>query len=52
MPATIALVTSFGATAPGISTAPMTTSACATDSSIWRLDDMSNVTRPPSTSSR
>ena len=28
-----------------MSTAPMTTSASATDSSIWRLEDMSSVTR-------
>ena len=29
----------------------MTTSASATDSSIWRLEDMRSVTRAPSTSS-
>ena len=46
MPATIARVTSFGATAPGISTAPITRSASATASWISRLDDISSVTRP------
>ena len=52
MPATMSRVTSFGASAPGMSTAPITTSASATDSSICRLDDIRSVTRAPSTSSR
>ena len=53
MPATISRVTSFGASAPGISTAPITTSASATDSSICRLEDMSEPDpRRESTSSR
>ena len=34
---------SFGASAPGISTAPITRSASATDSSICRLDDISEA---------
>jgi hypothetical protein len=45
-------VTSFGASAPGMRTAPITTSACFSDSSICRLDDMRRLTRPCSTSSR
>ncbi len=52
MPAIISRVTSFGASAPGISTAPITRSASSTDEAIWRLEDMSSDTRPESTSSR
>ena len=52
MPPIISRVTSFGASAPGMSTAPITTSASATDSAICRLDDISSVTRPERISSR
>ena len=38
MPAIISRVTSFGATAPGISTAPITRSASSTDAAICRLE--------------
>ena len=48
----ISRLMSFGARAPGMSTAPMTTSACAIVYSIWRLDDMSRLTRPERISSR
>ena len=50
--ATISLVINRGASAPGISTAPITTSASRTDSSIWRLDDIKRLTRPDRISSR
>ena len=45
-------VTSFGASAPGMSTAPMTASASATDSSICSEEDIISVTRPERISSR
>ena len=51
LPKTMPRVISFGAFAPGISTAPITTSASATDSSICRLDDISRLTRPERISS-
>ena len=38
MRAIISRVTSFGASAPGISTAPITRSACSTDAAISRLE--------------
>ena len=43
---------SFGAFAPGISTAPMTTSASRIDSSSWSVDDITRLTRPERISSR
>ena len=43
---------SFGARAPGMRTAPITTSACMIVCSISRLDDMSRLTRPERISSR
>jgi hypothetical protein len=43
---------SFGATAPGIRTAPITTSASTIDSSIWSADDITRLTRPERISSR
>ena len=52
IPETISRVISFGASAPGMSTAPMTRSDSATDSSICSAFDISSVTREPSTSSR
>ena len=45
-------VMSFGALAPGMRTAPMTTSASLIDSAICRLDDMTRLTRPERMSSR
>src|SRR3954471_22906714 len=52
MPRTISRVISFGATAPGMSTAPITTSASRSDSSIWSVEDITRLTRPERTSSR
>ena len=46
MPRIISRVTSFGATAPGISTAPITRSASSTDAATCRLELISSVTRP------
>ena len=43
---------SFGATAPGISTAPITTSASTIDSSICNVEDITRLTRPERISSR
>ena len=43
---------SFGARAPGISTAPMTTSTSRIDSSIWSVFDMTRLTRPDRICSR
>ena len=48
----ISRVISFGARAPGISTAPMTRSASCTDSWIWSSFDMASVMRPSSIISR
>ncbi len=48
----ISRVTSFGARAPGTSTAPITTSASAIDDSICSVDDMTRLTRPERISSR
>ena len=52
MLAIISRVTSFGATAPGISTAPITRSASSTDAATCRLELISSVTRPERISSR
>ena len=51
MPLTIARVTSFGAAAPGMSTAPTSRSARATARAIAIGFDMSVATCPPKTSS-
>ena len=45
-------VISFGARAPGIRTAPITTSALVTDSSISSVEDMTRLTRPERISAR
>jgi hypothetical protein len=52
MAETISRVISFGAIAPGMSTAPITTSASTIDSSICSVDDMTRLTRPERISSR
>ena len=52
IPAIISRVTSFGASAPGIRTAPITRSAFSTDAAISSRELMSSVTRPDRISSR